>query len=224
MIVESVRRILRTALVVYIIVVTVAAAGGIWLLSRKAGEIRRLESNQESLMVDVETYRTESGLNAARADRLQLTVEEYKTALRESEGTVASQKKVINDLGVKIRRLQSVSQSVAVTGVDTTVPFIRDTLPLTRTELSAVPVCSGLIEWRDPWVSLKVKVEGDGAQVQLRSVDTLYQIVHRVPKRFLCIPFGTKGIRQEIICSNPHTVLVYTEYIEFTDKRGRRRK
>ena len=47
------------------------------------------------------------------------------------------------------------------------------------------------------------------------SVDTLRQVVHRVPRRFLFIRFGTKAVRQEIVSSNPHTRIVYAEYVRF---------
>jgi hypothetical protein len=43
--------------------------------------------------------------------------------------------------------------------------------------------------------------------------DTLVQLVHRVPRKFLFIPFGTKAIRQEVTTKNPHTEITYTEYI-----------
>lgn len=47
----------------------------------------------------------------------------------------------------------------------------------------------------------------------IESRDTLRQIVHRIPRRFLFIRWGTKALRQEIISSNPHTRIVYSEYI-----------
>ena len=50
---------------------------------------------------------------------------------------------------------------------------------------------------------------------RIESVDTLRQIVHRVPRRFLFIRFGTKAVRQEIVSSNPHTRIVYAEYVRF---------
>ena len=49
----------------------------------------------------------------------------------------------------------------------------------------------------------------------VESVDTLRQVVHRVPRRFLFIRFGTKAVRQEIVSSNPHTRIVYAEYVRF---------
>ena len=48
---------------------------------------------------------------------------------------------------------------------------------------------------------------------RIRSVDTLRQVVHRVPRRFLFIRWGTKALRQQIVSSNPHTRIVYTEYV-----------
>ena len=53
----------------------------------------------------------------------------------------------------------------------------------------------------------------DSAEGRGRSVDTLRQVVHRVPRRFLFIRWGTKALRQQIVSSNPHTRIVYTEYV-----------
>ena len=45
-------------------------------------------------------------------------------------------------------------------------------------------------------------------------VDTLRQAVHRIPRRFLFIRWGTKAHRQEIVSTNPHTRIVYAEYVK----------
>ena len=45
-------------------------------------------------------------------------------------------------------------------------------------------------------------------------VDTLRQAVHRIPRRFLFIRWGTKALRQEIVSTNPHTRIVYAEYVK----------
>ena len=39
---------------------------------------------------------------------------------------------------------------------------------------------------------------------RIRSVDTR-QAVHRIPRRFLFIRWGTKALRREIVSTNPHT-------------------
>lgn len=41
----------------------------------------------------------------------------------------------------------------------------------------------------------------------------------RVSQRFLFIRWGTKAIRQEVVSSNPHTRIVYTDYIKLTGKK-----
>jgi hypothetical protein len=63
---------------------------------------------------------------------------------------------------------------------------------------------------------------GDSLQYAVRTVDTLHQVIHRVPRKFLFIPYGTKAIRQEVWTSNPNTELVYTEYIELSRRRKQR--
>lgn len=67
--------------------------------------------------------------------------------------------------------------------------------------------------WRDPWVTVEGSIGRDSAECRIRSVDTLRQVVHRVPRRFLFIRWGTKALRQQIVSSNPHTRIVYTEYV-----------
>ena len=70
-----------------------------------------------------------------------------------------------------------------------------------------------LFRWRDAWVTIDGLVAGDSVRCRIESVDTLRQVVHRIPHRFLFIRWGTKALRQEIASSNPHTRIVYTEYI-----------
>ncbi len=53
---------------------------------------------------------------------------------------------------------------------------------------------------------------------KVQSVDTLIQVVHRVTRQFWFIKWGTKAIRQDIVSKNPHSQIVYTEYIELKNK------
>lgn len=226
MVLQTIKGYLKIAAIVYVVAVTVTAVLAVTSLVGKAKEVRRLEGNQQQLMSDIVTYKTKDGLYAAETKRLELTVDEYKSALEASEGARMKQKEVIESLNIKIRRMESIQQTITETRVDTVAkflqePFIPDTLKLQRIEPleSLASLTTGAIEWRDPWVSLRVRVEEEKADVHIMTVDTLYQVVHRVPKRFLCIPYGTKGIRQEIKSSNPHTKIVYSEYIELKGRR-----
>ena len=53
-------------------------------------------------------------------------------------------------------------------------------------------------------------------------MDTIKQIVHRVPKKFLFIKYGTKGIKQEVVSKNPHTKIVFTEYRELKGSKSKK--
>ena len=67
--------------------------------------------------------------------------------------------------------------------------------------------------WHDTWNTVDGIVTADSVLCRVTGVDTLRQIVHRIPHRFLFFRWGTKALRQEISSSNPHTRIVYTEYI-----------
>ena len=71
------------------------------------------------------------------------------------------------------------------------------------------------IHWRDPWVELSLTPQPDGStHLHLLCHDTLTQVVHRIPHRWWIFRWGTKALRQEIRSSNPHTKIVFSEYIE----------
>lgn len=110
----------------------------------------------------------------------------------------------IANLGIRLRRVES------LTHLATTLHL--DTLIYTPAPLLSDSLCR--LRWRDSWVSLSVDVRPSGSHIEFSSCDTLFQVVRRVPYRWWIFSFGTKAIRQEIRSSNPHTHLVYAEYIE----------
>ena len=113
----------------------------------------------------------------------------------------------VEALGVKIRHLRNVTIAESIQQLDT----LSATSPLCPPILSD-SLCQ--VRWRDSWVSLDVEVCPEASHLRLTSCDTLFQVVHRVPWRWWIFSWGTKAIRQEITSSNPHTRLVYAEYIE----------
>ena len=54
---------------------------------------------------------------------------------------------------------------------------------------------------------------GDIMSYYTNDIDTLRQIVYRIPRRFLFIRWGTKALRQRIVSTNPHTRIVAAEYV-----------
>lgn len=168
-------------------------------------EKKRLANNQEALLSDILYYKTESGKNAASVQKLELTKSELEKHCQDLN-------KTIDDLNIKIGRIQSASTTVTKTEVEIQT-VVRDSIVYRD-----FPVSLKVIKWRDPWVTLKGVLDGETFSAKIESVDTLSQVVHRIPKKFLFIKWGTKAIRQEVVSSNPHSKIVYTEYIELKKK------
>ena len=174
--------------------------GGKFLIS----EQRRLQNNNHSLLQRVEYYRTSADESAASVQALRLKVGEYEELL-------AADAEKIRAIGVKLRRLESVSKSVVETDVAVKTP-LRDTVIIRDTLLQIDTL--RLFHWNDSWVTVDGVISADSVECRVQSVDTLHQIVHRIPRRFLFIKYGTKALRQEIISSNPHSKIVFSEYIK----------
>lgn len=173
-------------------------------------ENARLRSNEHALLQGVEFYRTESGRSAASVEALQLELADFREQRSRDVKEIAS-------LGIRLRRAESYAKSVAVTRFADTI-VVRDTVVIRDT----VAVAARHFEASDAWSRVVGILLGDSLQYAVRTVDTLHQVIHRVPRKFLFIPYGTKAIRQEVWTSNPNTELVYTEYIELPRRRKQR--
>lgn len=170
-------------------------------------ENERLRRNEYALMQGVEYYRTQNNRSAASVAALEVEVAEFRALNREAAKEIAS-------LGIRLRRAESVARSVAVTTLADTVVLcdtiiVRDTVAASARHFAAA----------DVWSRVEGILFGDSLRYAVRTIDTLHQVVHRVPRKFMFIPYGTKAIRQEVWLSNPNTELVYTEYIELPKRR-----
>lgn len=171
-----------------------------WLNNTRE-EKKRLANNQESLLSDIEYYKTESGKNAASVQKLVLTKSELEKHCRDLTQTV-------EDLGIKVKRLQSATTTVTKTEVEIQT-VVRDSIVYRDR-----PVILKTIKWKDPWIKLDGILDGDNFSAKIQSIDSLSHVAHRVPKKFLFFRFGTKAVRLEVVNKNPHSKIVYTEYIE----------
>ena len=190
------------AFLIVIIVLLLLVGGLSHRLQKACAERDRLEDNQAALLSQVEYWTTENGKHAADVLKLSLTVDELKQ-------TNAALKKTTDDLGIKLKRVQSAS----TTGVKTEVKFItqvRDSI--VYRDSIVVPVKA--FTWRDPWTDVTGVIERDSVDLLVSSVDTLTTIVHKVPHKFWFIKWGCKAVKQTVVSSNPHTKITYTEYIE----------
>lgn len=168
------------------------------------GEQQREKSNNQALLQSVNYYKTEAEKSAASVQILRLRCGEF-------EELRAADAEKIRQMGLKIRRLESAANSVTQTKLEVVVP-IRDTVVI-RDTVKTIDTLR-LFRWQDNWVTIDGIIDSDSVACTLRSVDTLHQVVYRVPRRFWFIKFGTKALRQHIVSSNPHSEIVYTEYVK----------
>jgi hypothetical protein len=189
---------MKKSIVVVAIVVTIATIVCGYVIASLSDECGRLRANQRALLTDVELYRTRANESAASVEVLQLSVSEFRE-LR------AKDAKHIEDLGIRLRRAESYAKSASTSTYEERLP-LRDTIILRDTVR--------IFEGGDEWSRVQGSVTADSIAYLLHSVDTLYQVVHRVPYRWWIFRWGTKAIRQEIRSSNPHTRLTYAEYIQ----------
>ena len=193
---------MKKALYTTIVILAALLIAHIVTLRKVRAEKERLEANQTALLSQVEYWTTKSGKSAADVRKLTLTANELKQ-------TNAALKKTAEDLGIKLKRVQSAS----TTGVKTEVKFItqvRDSIVYRDSII--VPVKA--FTWRDPWTDVTGVIERDSVDLSVSSVDTLTTIVHKIPHKFWFIKWGCKAIKQTVVSSNPHTKITYNEYIE----------
>lgn len=200
----------RVVVRIAVIIVVIAVFLLLWRIYRlEHDERQRLEANQRSLMTDVEYYRTRDSLSAAGVERLTLTNREFRRHAEELERSV-------EDLQLKLRRLQSASRT-AITTAYPVKTQLRDTVIL-RDTLNVRDTVS-LLQFENPWLTLDGILEDNIFRGRIESRDTLVQLIHRVPRRLWFIRLGTKAIRQEVSTRNPYSRITFTEYIELKRKR-----
>jgi len=176
----------------------------------EVGERQRLEQNQSVLLGELQRYRVSDSLNAARVDALTLTTEEFRKNFKE-------QAALIKEMGIKLNRVLSYT-SLATETTNNITTTVRDSLVLRE-----APAPLQVIQYSDKWISLDGYIEEREFHGRVVTRDSIDQAVHRVPRKFLFIRYGTKGIRQEIVSKNPNTEITYLRYIEFERKRKRGR-
>ena len=169
-------------------------------------EVARLSNNNEALTSEIKLYKSRLNESAASVVALQLKLDEYRKQN-------ARDAKRIRELGIRLRRVESVAKAATESRVEFSAPM-RDTVILRDT--------LKLFRWSDRWVRIEGVLRNGNVECSVESVDTLHQIIHRVPRKFLFIRYGTKAIRQEIVSSNPHTRVVYADYIELPKRRRKR--
>ena len=173
-------------------------------------ENQRLNQNIVALTSDVELYRTQSGESAAEVRSLRLRQSE----LEQTNEALTDQ---IDQLNIRLRHINSLATAATQTVVEFSTQIPDTVLHRPVVDTVRLPL------YADTWNSVQATLIGDRIEGRFTSVDTLHQVVYRVPHRFLFIRYGTKELRQVITSSNPSTRLIYSSHITI-ERRGRKGK
>lgn len=190
----------------YVILIIVGLLVTMFALWSKCNSLKseneRLSANNTALMDRATYYETEAGKSAASVQKLELTYSELEEHYQHVCQTA-------DELNIKVKRLQAAATTATQTEVKV-VTQIRDSIVYRDNGLDSLKV----FNWSDAWVDVAGEIKGRDVSLDVVSNDTIVQVIHRVPKKFWFIKWGTKAIRQEIVSTNPHTNITYTEYIE----------
>lgn len=199
----------KTVIMRYLMYVILALVLSLMLSIRSCSSVKRektrLDANQTALLTENMHYKTTQGKEAASVLALTLKCNEYERLMAKDAQTIKS-------LHLKAKNIESVSRTETSTDIKVTAPIID--MPISGG--NSIGEQMRAFNWADAWASVKGVIYNDSVSCELHSADTLIQVVHRVPRRFLFIKWGTKELRQEIVSSNPHTTITYTEFIKLS--------
>lgn len=194
------------------IAMVVAAVATIWVqrtkIEKLTDERNRYRGNTETLLQDVETYKTKDSLNAAKVGVLELKLSEF-------EKYRASDAELIKTLQTKNRELEAVTtaQMETITKLRGTV---RDSIVYLPGDTTTIVL--KCVDISDPWFSLKGCTTPDGEFTgTFVNRDSILVAATVQYKRFLGLLWKTKKIKNreiDVISRNPHTKIMGVEYIE----------
>lgn len=193
---------MNKTLLLYALLATASLAG---LARRHLHETRRLEENLRAVTATTDRYRRRLDSESASCEVLRLRCREFERLRGEDARRLREQ-------GIRIRRLEAAATHATATRLEAAAP-LRDTVRILVRDTLILHDTVRLFRWHDTWVTVEGELRADSVRCRVESVDTLRQVVRRIPRRFLFIRWGTKALRQEITSSNPHTRIVSSEYL-----------
>lgn len=194
------------------IAMVVAAVATIWVqrtkIEKLTDERNRYRGNTETLLQDVETYKTKDSLNAAKVGALELKLSEF-------ERYRASDAELIKTLQTKNRELERVTTTQMET-INELRATVRDSVVyLPGDTVTTVLRCVDIVE---PYFELHGCATPDGQFTGTHINRDSLLIVETVQyKRWLGFLWKTKKIKNreiDVISRNPHTKIMGVEYIE----------
>lgn len=193
------------------IAMVVAAVATIWVqrtkIEKLTDERNRYRGNTETLLQDVETYKTKDSLNAAKVGVLELKLSEF-------EKYRASDAELIKTLQTKNRDLERVTTTQMET-INELRATVRDSVVyLPGDTVTTVLRCVDIVE---PWFELHGCATPDGQFTGAHINRDSLLIVETVQyKRWLGFLWKTKKIKNrqiDVVSKNPATKILGVEFV-----------
>lgn len=199
---------MKKYLILAAIILAVAAA--LWVqqsrIKRLTDERDKYRSNTETLLQDIETYKTKDSLNAAKVGVLELKLSEF-------ERYRASDAELIKTLQTKNRELERVTTTQMET-INELRATVRDSVVyLPGDTVTTVLRC---IEYSDKWVDFDGCIKNNTFSGKIITRDSLLITETVQYKRWLGFLWKTKRIKNrefDIVSKNPHTKITGFEVI-----------
>lgn len=192
------------------IAMVVAAVATIWVqrtkIEKLTDERNRYRGNTETLLQDVETYKTKDSLNAAKVGVLELKLSEF-------EKYRADDAALIKSLQTKNRDLQRVTTAQMET-INELRANVRDSIVyLPGDTVTTVLRC---IEYSDKWVDLDGCIINNTFSGKIITRDSLLIVETVQYKRFWGFLWKTKKIKNreiDVVSKNPATKILGVEFV-----------
>lgn len=192
------------------IAMVVAAVATIWVqrtkIEKLTDERNRYRGNTETLLQDVETYKTKDSLNAAKVGVLELKLSEF-------ERYRASDAELIKTLQTKNRELERVTTTQMET-INELRATVRDSVVYLPGD--TVTTVLRYIEYSDKWVDFDGCIKNNTFSGKIITRDSLLITETVQYKRWLGFLWKTKRIKNrefDIVSKNPHTKITGFEVI-----------
>lgn len=185
-------------ILIWAVLATIVAVAALVSAGAKAIKVGELEADVDRLSLELSNAQIPLQRDTIR-DSIevvsQVVVEVVPKHLKEA---LAADEKLIKEMGLKIKQLES---------MQTTVVEIGDTVPATFQE------DRDLFSYSDKWADLSLDLKDTTFYYNIR--DSLSTVVYREYRHhFLWWKWGTKGYRLKIVNFNPRARVTYNKYIQ----------
>jgi hypothetical protein len=161
---------------------------------------KRLSSNIKILGAELVLVKTNSGKLAAQTDLLVLQTSELKKLF-------PKEVKQIESLGVGVSKTTQFTTTVVETKTNV-ITTLRDSLILDTIKVR-------VFNYHDQWYQIQGISEKDAQRLEIKSTDTLTQVVYRGEriKPWLWV-FSPRKLQQRVTVSNPNATIKYSQTIQ----------